>query len=587
MTHLERQIHAAQRRLLLNRWLRTICICWAISFAVVAVILFIQRSFDLGWPVGGIALSVLGAGTVASIIWALVGREGPEAAAARLDQAAGLRERLSSGQYCEKDDDPFARAVVADAERISASITARRHLPLAVPRPLPWTFSSALAAALMFLIVPGWLKPIEETKAQQTAVRVEQARDDVEKKLEPLKQMVESNPVLEQYREEIEGLDKLAGGKLRRPDDIRHEAVKKLDNLADKMRQRRENPEFDSVREMRKMLRRVEPTEAPTDKLAQALAKGDFEAAAEEVEKLQEQLATLKHDKDKETVQKLSEQLERIAQQIEQAAKDDRLEEELERMGLTPEETQRILESLAKKDMEQLKKELAEKGLNEQEIDKLAKQMQQKQGAGEAAKQLAQKLGQAAAAAAQGQTGDAQSALSQSGAQLSELEQLEQEMNQLDSAMAALDGAKGDMGQGQGENDGSGEGDGDKPGKGGMGPKGQGTGSLASEEKTDVDFKTEKGKVTVGKGGTTGQFLVDAAQVPGEVGSSVAEIVTAAERDASDRIKRDRIPRQYQNAVKAYFSNVQRSAKELKPQPAAEPETAAPESNGDTDADSE
>lgn len=35
--------------------------------------------------------------------------------------------------------------------------------------------------------------------------------------------------------------------------------------------------------------------------------------------------------------------------------------------------------------------------------------------------------------------------------------------------------------------------------------------------------------------------------------------MTAGERDASDRINRDRVPRQYQKAVKEYFSNVQRS----------------------------
>jgi len=82
-----------------------------------------------------------------------------------------------------------------------------------------------------------------------------------------------------------------------------------------------------------------------------------------------------------------------------------------------------------------------------------------------------------------------------------------------------------------------------------------------------VGFKTERGKVAVGKGGISGAFLVDGEQVPGEVGASVSEVVSAAERDASDRIKRDRIPRQYQDAVKAYFSSVKRSIKTLNVQP--------------------
>jgi len=43
------------------------------------------------------------------------------------------------------------------------------------------------------------------------------------------------------------------------------------------------------------------------------------------------------------------------------------------------------------------------------------------------------------------------------------------------------------------------------------------------------------------------------------VNSKVVDVVSAAERDASDRISRDRIPRQYQEAVKRYFSAVHKS----------------------------
>jgi len=98
-----------------------------------------------------------------------------------------------------------------------------------------------------------------------------------------------------------------------------------------------------------------------------------------------------------------------------------------------------------------------------------------------------------------------------------------------------------------------------------MGKMGQGRGGRAGEEKTDVAFKTERGKVHTGKGAIVGQFLVDGEQVKGDVKSTLVEVVSAAEREASDRINRDRIPRQYHKAVKAYFSNIQRSVKGDKP----------------------
>src|SRR3989304_1234557 len=94
-----------------------------------------------------------------------------------------------------------------------------------------------------------------------------------------------------------------------------------------------------------------------------------------------------------------------------------------------------------------------------------------------------------------------------------------------------------------------------------MGKMGQGRGGKAGEEKTDVAFQTERRQVHTGRGAIVGQFLVDGEQVKGDVKSTLVEVVSAAEREASDRINRDRIPRQYHKAVKAYFSNIQRSVK--------------------------
>jgi hypothetical protein len=129
----------------------------------------------------------------------------------------------------------------------------------------------------------------------------------------------------------------------------------------------------------------------------------------------------------------------------------------------------------------------------------------------------------------------------------------------------------------------------DKCGQGsGMGQMGRGRGGLAKTQETDVAFKTERGKVHTGKGAIVGQFLVDGEQVKGEAKTNLVEVVSAAEREASDRINRDRIPRQYHKAVKAYFSNIQRSMKGSKPRepggkpaktdepPAADRPTATP-----------
>jgi len=175
---------------------------------------------------------------------------------------------------------------------------------------------------------------------------------------------------------------------------------------------------------------------------------------------------------------------------------------------------------------------------------------------------------QSAQSAQAGQIGDAQSALSLADGQLSELEQLEQEMSQLESSLASLQNAKNDLSKPCGNCNGTGK-IGNKScgrcqGSGGMGKLGQGRGGLAPEKQTNVGFKIEKGKVHTGKGAIIGQFLFDGEQVKGDISTSLSTVVSAAERDASDRINRDRIPRQYHKAVKNYFSNMRRSMNQNK-----------------------
>jgi len=91
-----------------------------------------------------------------------------------------------------------------------------------------------------------------------------------------------------------------------------------------------------------------------------------------------------------------------------------------------------------------------------------------------------------------------------------------------------------------------------------MGPNpGRGSGGIAQEEQTRAAFIKQREKVHTGRGSIIGQYLVNGQQVKGDESSSVQELVTAAERDATDAITRARIPRRYHDAVKKYFSDLQ------------------------------
>ena len=572
MTGLEKQVKTAQHRLWLNRWFNRVSTCVLIAAGVYAFVVLIQRLWDfpipLLWVGGGIAVVAL----LVSAVWTLAQREGAGVAAAVLDEAAGLRERVSSGLYCETSDDPFERAVVADAERISGAISVRQHVRFTFPRQVGPAGVVLVVAAAMFLITPGVLKRSEAAALSSQADQLKETRISVKKRLESVKQMVQTNPALKDLDDEFKAINKTPAGKLNKPGEIRHEAVKKIDKLADAVKKKRRDSKYDSVNEMRKMLRALQvpkQSTAPSQKLSKALAQGDFKTAKEEIKALKEQLATLKSKEDQELAEKLSKQLDSLAKQLDKLSKDDQVKKKLEQAGVKKEDIDRIVESLKKKDMDQVQKQLEKKGMNPAQAQKLAKQLQQRQQACGNCKQLSKAMQQGAKCNQPGQMGEAMAGMSQAQDQLSNLEQLEQEMNQLDSAMADLQDARDGLDKPCPNCNGTGTCDGKQCGKckgsGGMGKRMRsGRGGLAPEEETPVGFKVQRGKVATTKGAIIGQFLVDGEQVKGDVSTEFVEIVSAAERDASDSVNRDRVPRQYQKSIKDYFSNVQRMLKDSK-----------------------
>lgn len=608
MTTWEQRVVVARTRLTIDRWIARTTFGLAIAAGLFATVVAVDRLFGFALPVRWIGLALLGALLLAATVATLVRRISRDEAAVRLDEAAGLRERLSTAGYCTSSSEPFEQAVVADAEQTARSITVARHIRFTVPRSLGAAASTCVLAALMFLISPGWLRR-SGAEARSASGEVQQTRAVVQQRMDKVRQMVENTPALQDLKDNLKGKDDSPAAQLERPEFIRHEAIKKIDQLADAIKQKRDDDKYDAANDLRKLLRPLQPPKepsGPTEQLAKSLAKGDLKTAQEEIKKLQEQLATLKSEEDKEMVKKIGSQLEELAKQIEKLAENKQLQAQLEQAGIKPEDAQRMLENLKKDDLEQLKKQLEEKGFSQQQMQKLANQLQQQQQASSLAKKLAEALNQAGQCKNGQQTAESQSGLSNAGQQLSQMEQLEQEGAQLDAAASELQNARegmdsssesqggqqsgqsgtaqqqsggqkqpgpGDQGQ-DGQGPGGEKGEGEK-GNGGMGQSpGQGRGGLAPQQPTGVGFKTERQKVHVGKGAIVGQVLFEGEQVKGDVNPSVVRIVTAAEREASDLVNRDRVPRQYQKSVRAYFSNVKRAVAGVK--------SSAAKGDGDT-----
>jgi len=595
MGQIEQQVRRVQRRLWINRWFQAATFALAIAGGLYAIAVLVQRLFDLPWHMFWVGAVTCAVALAISVVWTVVTREGRIAAATHLDAVAGLRERLSSAHYCAGVEDPFARAVVADAERISGSLSVRQHIRLTLPKPLPWATFSIVLAALMFLITPGLLKQTEASQEGAQNELVQETKAAVKKQLENIQKLAEDNPALADLKDDIQNLDKQAGGMLKRPADVRHEAVKKIDKLADAVKKKQSELKYDKAQDMRRMMRRLQsskPNTGATKKLEQALQKGDFKTAKEELAKLQEQLATLKSDEDKEFAKKIGAQLDKLAKKLEQLKIDDKLAQKLAQAGVKKEDIERALESLSKKDLDQIKKQLEKQGLDQKQINKMMQQLQRQQQAMGQTQKLANSLKKAASGCKACKSGDAAGGLSQAAGQLSQAESLESERAEMEATLAELENARNEIDgcptcKGTGKMNGrpcpkcQGSG-GKRPGKG-MGKLGQGRGGLAPEQQAGMGFKTERAKVHTGKGAIIGQFLVDGEQVKGDVQSTLSEVVATSEHDASDRIRRNRIPRQYQKAVREYFSDVRQLVGEESPE--AQAESAESGSGGDPQKD--
>jgi len=287
MTDLERPVRQARHRLWFNRWLSALG--WTLTGAAVLFVLMVvaQRSWV---PVEEApiyfliaAASLAAAALFAAVIWLVATRETREAAAVRLDGAAGLKERLSSGLYCTSLSDPFAQAVVADAQRASQGLQPKRHLPVRLPRSANYASGSLLVALLAL-----WLFPTLDLAGHQSQKKQQRQREDavarsevyVKKILQDtISDIRRKNPAL---KDELDGLGPLQTAQLESPLDVRRQAFKKVEKISEQLDKKRTSSELAKVAEFKKMMRQLAAqakSRSPVGQLSQALAKGDFKSA--------------------------------------------------------------------------------------------------------------------------------------------------------------------------------------------------------------------------------------------------------------------------------------------------------------------
>ncbi len=336
----------------------------------------VDRGFALGlaWP----ALAAPGTLTLLAFLASgLLRRERLEDATIELDRNLGLSDRVTTGVAFASLEHagPFETLALRDAEEAAATARLREGVPVRATRVYRWwplTTAAAVALAVWLpSLTPSGVAPRAETAAQRQ--EREQTHAEVAGALDDAQMAVEEQPELfnEQTRRELEALERIEEeltGRDTDPREARARAAEALSNAAEQL----EAEAAAEDRAARSTSERFENAGANEDPLGQALAEGDYEAAADELAAIEQRL----ENATPEEREQIAERLRTVAESIntEEASETPSAEDRLREQGVDP----ALAEELARqKDPNAVREALEEQGADPLEAQRVADQLQQ------------------------------------------------------------------------------------------------------------------------------------------------------------------------------------------------------------------
>jgi hypothetical protein len=408
--------------------------------------------------------------------------------------------------------------------------------------------------AAMFFWSPAEKKVAAATNAgavQPPAPEVKKSLDDLQDRLNKLRKQEEKKEGLKDATDLLKKLEQGANDAKVEP---REKALVKLNDLARELQDRRKQlgGSGESLKRQMEQIQGVD--QGPGDKLAKALAKGDFEKAANELEKLQKDLANNKLDPAKK--KDLAKQMGQLKQKIEQLAKQSKE---------------------AQAEMQKQADQMKQAG-NSKAADKLEQEIQRLQEQGpqiESLQGLCNKLGQCAGQLQQGQNGQAAQSMQDALQQLQDMAQRQSELKTLDNALQNIADARRQMNcekcggkgceacQGQGEGmDGKMAGDGGGNGQNdqqtdqfGNGLGYGGVGADRPEAKADGRFYNSRVAQKVGQGAGQVTGLTDGPNRKNQAEVEIQKAAAAIEHGSTNPLSGQHLPKKQREHAQEYFDS--------------------------------
>ncbi len=588
MQDIHRVLRAAARRLWVAGLIQSVVGTLSVLLVLAILLRVAEQLFAFVVPWGDVALWGGVGALLGAMIWATVFRAKQDAVARRVDEGADLKESISTALCVATEDNAWSRATVESAAEKARKVHVGQALPYAWPRLLEVPLCLAVALLIVWVAVPkmdlaGLAAAAEEEQAEKDRIQlVNENTDNVKKLEEEIKKLLE---------EEGEGAEPDTPEGMTEPQDMSVEQQiqvnkKKLTELANKLNEKIEGKKGETLEALQDKLQNLKPGGSELNELTRAMAKSDFKAAAAELSKMQEKLES--GEMSGQGAEALAEQLENLSEQMEQLANERAsLEQKLEKMGVDP-----ALASDPNALQEALEQAQQNGSMSEQQAQELQQASESMQSASEMMQNMSEMMSQMSQAMSQspsemGQMSqEAMQAMEGMQGALSEMEMMSMDMQQAEAMMgeamdqlAQMSGSgdgEGQGGMGMSESDGMG---GTQPfsegptnisqGNGSGGP-GQGGGRAPGPEQAATKWKTEKDLGVLGPGRTIGETYVDGLGIKNESVVQFQAAIAQAEQEVAESIEGNRLPREYQDAVKHYFGRLK---KKVETQKAPEQET--------------
>src|SRR6185295_4102987 len=195
------------------------------------------KLFGLSIPIRESVIALLGVIGVAALIALFFPRKDLLESAAEVDQRAGWKERLSSALALPALNHPMERALVDDVREKLKDQKASALFPLRAPRELKLTPVIAIAIAAVSYFVPqvdllGYVARDKEKKKEKEEIslaieRLEKRKKDLEK----------NDKAMDKVKDAVKKIDALATELQKNPPPDRKEAIAKITNLNEELKQ--------------------------------------------------------------------------------------------------------------------------------------------------------------------------------------------------------------------------------------------------------------------------------------------------------------------------------------------------------------